>query len=319
MDKSKKSVLITGGAGFIGSHLADRLVNNNINTIVYDNFSTGNRKNLTNCLKKTNFELIVGDLNNSKKISSILPRIKTVFHIAAYPEVRTGFENPEIAFNENIKNTYLLLEQIRKSSIEKIVFASSSVVYGDAKKIPTGEEYGPLLPISPYGGSKLACEGLISAYCHNYGIQGIILRFANVIGSRSKHGVIWDFINKLHQNKKKLEILGDGTQTKSYIHISDCVDGFLKAADSKNPVDVFNIGNNDRTSVTDIANIVIDKMNLKNVKIITKGGTPDGRGWPGDVKKMHLDIKKLKRIGWKPKYASNKAVEISVDEILKEI
>lgn len=212
----------------------------------------------------------------------------------------------------------MLLEQIRKSNVKKIVFASSSVVYGDAKKIPTSEEYGPLLPISPYGGSKLACEGLISAYCHNYGIQGIILRFANVIGSRSKHGVIWDFINKLHQNKKKLEILGDGTQTKSYIHISDCVDGFLKAADSKNPVDVFNIGNNDRTSVTDIANIVIDKMNLKNVKIITKGGTFDGRGWPGDVKKMHLDIKKLKRTGWEPKLNSNSAIKKASLELINE-
>jgi len=311
------SVMITGAAGFIGSHMSDKLIELGTNVTGVDNLSSGKIENLNNCKEKQLFQLINEDLSNSNNLSSVLKNIETIFHFAAYPEVRTGFENPEISFRENIENTYRFLENIRKSNVKSIVFSSSSVVYGEPNVIPTEENFGPLLPISPYGGSKLACEGLLSAYCHNYGIKGTIIRFANVIGKRSNHGVIWDFIHKLKENPNKLEVLGDGTQMKSYIHIDDCIEGILNSYNfTKKQVEIFNIGNDDQLDVMSIAEIVRQEMKLNTAKIVTSGGTSDGRGWIGDVKKMQLDISKIKSLGWKPKLSSKLAVEKSVKELL---
>lgn len=312
--------LITGGAGFIGSHLAEKLSTLDIPVKILDNFSSGNLSNLEQLSSKKNIEIIKSDLNNLENIPDLLNGIKTVVHLAAYPEVRTGFEKPEIAFNENIKNTFNLLELIRKSNVEHMVFSSSSVVYGEPSLIPTPENYGPLLPISPYGGSKLACEGLISSYCYNYDIHGVMLRLANVIGSRSRHGVIWDFINKLKNNSDELEILGNGKQTKSYIHVSDCIEGFLfSLTNSKNKVDIFNIGNTDKIDVFEIGKIICDTMNLSKTKLKTEGGTSDGRGWIGDVILMLLDISKLSNLGWKPNLSSYESVKKSSKELFEEL
>jgi len=310
--------MITGGAGFIGSHIAERLVSKNIDVVVLDNLSNGTRENLGSCVGKSSFRFITDDLTNPKELLTNLKNIKTVYHIAAYPEVRTGFNNPGLSYKDNVYATYQLLENIRKANVERIVFASSSVVYGEPSTIPTPESYGPLLPISPYGGSKLACEGLISAYCHNYGIKGIMIRIANVVGSKSNHGVIWDFINKLNTNNKELYILGNGRQTKSYIHVSDCVDGFLFCAGKSNNSEVFNLGNDNGIDVDSIARIVCKNMNLEDVKIVHDGGTTDGRGWIGDVKEMQLDITKLKSLGWSPKFTSTEAVELASKELINE-
>lgn len=212
--KDLEYVLITGGAGFIGSHLVNRLLTQNCKVTVIDNFSSGNPSFIENYKENKLFNLVNNDLNNYKKESFSFEDITTVFHLAGYPEVRTGFEKPELTYRENIENTFILLENIRKSNVKNFVFSSSSVVYGEPTQIPTPENYAPLMPISAYGGSKLACEGLISSYCHNYGIRGIILRFANVVGLRSRHGVIWDFMMKLKKNNHTLEILGDGKQKK---------------------------------------------------------------------------------------------------------
>ena len=311
--------MITGGAGFIGSHLSEKLIKNGNDVVVLDNLSSGFKSNLKFSLDKKNFRLIIDDLKNKKETSSYLKDIETVFHMAADPEVRTGFANPELAYEQNILNTYNLLENIRKSKVKQIVFASSSVVYGEPDIIPTPESYGPLMPISIYGGTKLACEGLISAYCSNYGIKGTIVRFANVVGSRGRHGVTWDFIKKLKMNEKQLDVLGNGKQTKSYIHVNDCIDGFLFSANQKNEnVDIFNIGNIDKTNVLEIASIITKSMNLKNVDIVTSGGTNDGRGWVGDVKKMQLDISKIINLGWKPKLNSNSAIEQAGIELIND-
>ena len=312
-------ILITGGAGFIGSHLTETLVKNNNEVIVLDNLSSGLKSNLEMCNNKNNFKLIMDDIENLEKKLDILNEIKTVFHIAAYPEVRTGFETPELAYNQNIKNTFTILENIRKGDVDKFVFASSSVVYGEPKILPTTEDYGPLLPISVYGGSKLACEGLVSSYCHTYGIKGTIVRFANVIGARSRHGVIWDFIKKLERNQNELEILGDGKQTKSYIHVDDCINAILFCVEnSKNQVDVFNIGNEDQIDVLNIGSIICESLGLENVKISTKGGTIDGRGWIGDIKNMQLDISEVSNLGWSPKLNSKQSVEKASKEIIYE-
>ena len=311
--------MVTGGAGFIGSHLTERLIKNGNDVVVLDNLSSGYKSNLKFCLEEKNLRLIVEDLKNKKETLPFLKDIETVFHMAADPEVRTGFANPELAYEQNILNTYYLLENIRKSNVKQFIFASSSVVYGEPKVIPTAESYGPLIPISIYGGTKLACEGLISAYCNNYGITGTIVRFANVVGSRGRHGVTWDFIKKLKSNKNQLEVLGNGKQSKSYIHVNDCIDGFLfSASQTKKKVEVFNIGNIDKTNVLEIASIICKSMNLNKVNIVTSGGTADGRGWIGDVKNMQLDISKLNNLGWKPKLNSNSAIEQASLELINE-
>jgi len=314
------NILVTGGAGFIGSHLAEELIKENKKVTVIDNLSTGNKSNLNFCLQKENFKFIVEDLRNQNPVFENIKDIDTIFHLAADPEVRTGFSDPKLAYEQNIKNTYQLLENVRKSNIKQLVFASSSVVYGEPEIIPTPETFGPLLPISIYGGTKLACEGLISSYCNNYGIKGTIVRFANVVGSRARHGVIWDFIQKLKTNEKELNVLGNGKQTKSYIHVNDCVRGLLFSSENtKKNIDVFNLGNLDMINVLDIASIVCKTMNLENVNIVTIGGTEDGRGWIGDVKEMNLDISKISNLGWNPKENSQEAIERATLELCSEL
>ena len=319
MNNKFGKIMITGGAGFIGSHLTQKLIDENNEVVVLDNLSTGNKLNLNSLTEKKKLKLIVEDLRNNGKISSHFKDIDTVFHMAADPEVRTGFSDPKLAFEQNIQNTYELLENVRKSDIKQFVFASSSVVYGEPEIIPTPETFGPLLPISTYGGTKLACEGLISSYCNNYGIKGTIVRFANVVGSRARHGVIWDFINKLKKNENKLQVLGNGKQSKSYIHVNDCVNGLLfSAKHTEKKIDVFNLGNHDMINVLDIASIVCKTMKLKNVDIITSGGTDDGRGWIGDVREMNLDISKMCNLGWNPIKNSQASVERATLELVSE-
>ena len=312
-------ILVTGGAGFIGSHIVDRLTGEGIEVKALDNLATGKISNLSKSKDMRTFSFIKEDLNNTQEINRSLKDIKVVFHMAADPEVRTGFEDPGSSYRENVRNTFYLLEEIRKSNIEKLVFASSSAVYGDAKILPTPENYGPLLPISAYGASKLACEAYVSSYCDNYGIKGYIIRPANVIGARGRHGVTWDFVNKLKKNNEKLEVLGDGTQTKSYIHINDAVDGIFTSLNSTEKIGVFNLGSEDRVQVLTIAKIVCKNMNLPNTKIVTTGGIEDGRGWKGDIKAAHLDISKLKNLGWSPKLSSADSVELASKEIIADV
>ena len=317
MNNKLGKIMITGGAGFIGSHLTQKLINENNEVVVLDNLSTGNKLNLNSCIERKNFKLIVEDLKN--QTSDHLKEIDTVFHMAADPEVRTGFSDPKLAYEQNIQNTFELLENIRKMDIKQFVFASSSVVYGEPETIPTPETFGPLFPISIYGGTKLACEGLISSYCKNYGINGTIVRFANVVGSRARHGVIWDFIKKLKINQKELQVLGNGKQSKSYIHVNDCVNGLLfSVKHTKKNIDVFNLGNHDMINVLDIASIVCKTMKLENVDIITSGGTDDGRGWIGDVREMNLDISKLNNLGWNPIENSQASVRRAALELFSE-
>ena len=309
--------LVTGGAGFIGSHLVERLISIGVETKVVDNLTAGKLSNMSFCKEneKCSFEKM--DLNDSNDFKKSLENVKTVFHLAADPEVRTGFVHPEKSFRENIQATFNLLEQIRKSDVEKILFTSSSTVYGEPNVIPTPENYGPYIPISPYGASKLAGEALISSYCHTYGINALIFRLANIVGSRSTHGVIWDFINKLKVDNKRLEILGDGKQSKSYLHVGDCVDGMLHCLTKvNNKIEIFNVGNVDEIDVMSIAKIVCNRMHLENVEFVTSGGMSDGRGWVGDVKKMNLDISKLIKTGWAPQLSSCKAVDLTVKELL---
>ncbi len=314
------SALITGGAGFIGSHLAEKLVNEGIETKVLDNFATGRKENFSECIDNQNFSFFNLDLGKLGKQEDYLENVEIVFHMAADPEVRTGYDKPEDSFNQNIVNTFNLLQRIKNSKVKKIVFASSSSVYGDAKVLPTKEEYGPLCPISHYGASKLACEAMVSSFCHNYNIRGIILRPANVIGSRGRHGLIWDLVHKLKNDKSGLEVLGDGKQTKSFIHISDAVKGILQSIKKhKDDVEIFNIGSEDSIEIINVAKAVCKNMKLPDIEIFTTGGIENGRGWKGDIKSAHLDISKLKNLGWHPKLSSLEAAELTSQEIIDEV
>ena len=307
--------LVTGGAGFIGSHLIDALLKKDYDVACIDNFSSGKMEFIEHNLDK--IELIKGDLLNRDDIKKALKNVDIVFHLAANPDVRLGVENTKIHFEQNILATYNLLEEMRLAGVKKIVFTSSSTVYGEAEKIPTPEDYGPLIPISLYGASKLAAEALITAYCHTFDMEAKIYRFANVVGPRSTHGVIYDFIHKLLRDKTKLEILGDGSQKKSYLYIDDCIDAMFFGLQSSKQVDMFNIGSEDWVNVKRIAEIVSEEMKLQPEFIFTGG--IDGRGWKGDVKIMKLDITKLKNMGWKPRYNSEEAVRMTAKWMIEKL
>jgi len=309
--QNTKNALVTGGAGFIGSHLTDALMAHGANVCVLDNLSTGTLQNIEHWLKHSRFTFTKGDLLNQAELAELKTKYDIIFHLAANPEVRVSSTDPEIHFKQNLAATHNLLEYIRKTQNNPtLIFASTSTVYGEPTKIPTPEDYAPLKPISIYGATKLASEALITAYAYTYGFKTIIYRLANIIGPRSTHGVIPDFIQKLRKNPKELEILGDGTQTKSYLHVNDCVDAMLIGLEkSTEQVEICNVGSEDQINVKAIAEIVINEVKLKNVKLRLTGGVDGGRGWKGDVKTMLLDITKIKSLGWKPKLNSKQAVK----------
>jgi len=312
---------ITGGAGFIGSHLVDKLCEKQVEVVVFDNLSAGRLENVEKWLNTRNFKFVLGDLlHDFERILESLKDCETVFHFAANPEVRISSANPKIHYEQNVAATFNLLEAVRKTGgVKTIVFASTSAVYGDSEEIPTPEDYGPLKPISVYGAAKLASEALITSYAYNYGFKTVIYRLANIVGSRARHGVVYDFVRKLLENPKKLEILGDGTQKKSYLHVEDCMDAILFGLNvARERVEIFNVGSEDHITVKEIADIVCMKMGLKDVEYTFTGGVNGGRGWKGDVKFMQLSIDKLKKLGWKPKLNSRQAVERAAEEILRD-
>ncbi len=316
--------IVTGGAGFIGSYIVEELLSKGYEVIVIDDMSSGSRENLRRVIDDPNLRIVEADLKepNNTWIDEF-KSAEIVFHYAANPEVRVSSINPRIHFNENLLTTFNVLEASRQGSVKYIVFASTSTVYGDAKKLPTPEDYHPLEPISVYGSVKLASEYLHITYSKLYGLKSLIIRYANVIGPRSNHGVIYDFILKLKKNPRRLEILGDGTQRKSYIYVADAVNGTLflleKFLERGRDYEIYNIGNTDWVTVREIADIVVEEMGLENVEYVYKPMTSDGRGWPGDVKIMLLDISKAMSLGWEPSLSSKEAVRLTAKALLKEL
>lgn len=314
-------VLVTGGAGFIGSHLVDALMVRGFSVRVVDDLSGGNLENVESWVGNSRFEFVQGDLKDLDVACRSVGGVEVVFHLAANPDVRLGESDPSVHFRENLLVTFNVLEAIRKSErAKRIVFASTSTVYGEPKVFPTPEDYGPLLPISVYGAAKLGCEALIASYCHTFDLQGIILRFANIVGSRSNHGVVIDFVRKLQKNSTELEILGDGTQSKSYMHVKDLVDAFfvvLNGFGEGGFVEVYNVGSLDQIDVVRVAEVVCEEMGLRDVAFRFTGGVDGGRGWRGDVKTMLLSTDKLVNLGWRPKLNSGEAVRLSCRELLK--
>jgi UDP-glucose 4-epimerase len=312
------SIVVTGGAGFIGSHLVDKLVELGFSVKVLDNLSSGSLENIKHLLARKNIEFIHIDIKNYEELKKALRNVETIFHFAANPEVRVSTINPEIHFKENIVATFNVLEASRTSEVREIVFASSSSVYGEADNIPVPEE-APVKPVSVYGASKASCENLLHAYSVLYGLKTLVLRYANIVGPRLRHGIIYDLLIKLTRNKSELEVLGDGEQIRSYLHVRDAINATLIAWKYiKERYMVLNIGNKDWISVKDVVNIVLRETGLRGIKVIYKP-ILHGIGWLGDVKRIALDVKRIESLGWKPTMSSENAVADTVRCLIKEL
>ncbi|MHA1237970.1 MAG: NAD-dependent epimerase/dehydratase family protein [Candidatus Odinarchaeia archaeon] len=290
-----KRILVTGGAGFIGSHLVDSLVNHNTVTVL-DNLSSSDTRYLEAYIKEGKIRFIKGDIRKFDIVNEACKNNEVIFHYAADPNVKNSAQHPIQNFETNVIGTLNLLEASRKNDVELFVFASSGgTVYGESEK-PL-KESSPLNPLSCYGASKVCGEAYITAYSNTYGFRSIRLRYGNIYGPRSTHGVIYDFFMKLKKDPSKLLILGDGNQRKSYLYISDCISASLLASEKTTKLtDVYNIASDDWITVKEIAKIVTEAVGLENVKFEYTGGE---RGWVGDVAKIHLDVSKIKEMGWK--------------------
>jgi UDP-glucose 4-epimerase len=320
MVKSKENTayFITGGAGFIGSHLVARLLaENNSRVTVYDNLVSGKKENIAPHLGNGHLKFIEADLLDYPALVQAMKGYDIIWHLGANTDIPGGNKVTDLDLKNCTTATRNVLEAMRENKINRIIFSSTSCVYGDAPPVSLGETFGPLLPISLYGSGKLACEALISAYSHLFGIQALMFRFGNVVGARMGHGVIYDFIQKLRKNPQEMEILGDGKQEKPFFLVEDCIDGMLHAfRHSDAPYDVYNLGSDNFTTVTRIAEIVSEVMGLKNVRFRYTGGK---RGWPGDVPVVHLDVSKVKALGWKAGRTSDEAVRVAAQRLLETI
>jgi UDP-glucose 4-epimerase len=311
---TEKKMFITGGAGFIGSHLGDRLLKEGNEVTVYDNLASGNLENIKQNMNKNGFHFLKADLLDFETLKQAMAGHELIWHLGANTDIPSGIKNTEMDLKNCTIATRNVLEAMRHNGIKKLIFTSTSAVYGDTPPVRLAETYGPLLPISLYGAGKLACEGQISAYCHLFDLQALMFRFGNVIGVRMGHGVIFDFIHKLERNPKELEILGDGNQEKNYFLVEDCIDGMFCALQSSNAqCDVFNLGSEATVKVSTIAQIIVEEMGLKNVRFKYTGGK---RGWPGDAPVVMFNLKKIRQLGWEAKHSSEEAVRIAARRIL---
>jgi len=305
--------VVTGGAGFIGSHLVDTLVAQGNEVLVIDSLVAGRKETIARHIDACSIRFLQKDLL-SEGWQDAIAGADRLFHLAADPDVRQSAANPDPAIQNNVIATYRVLEAMRLHEVPELVFTSTSTVYGEARVIPTPEDYTPLEPISVYGASKLACEALISAYCHSFGMKAWNFRFANIIGERSGHGVITDFIHKLRMNPDELEILGDGKQAKSYLEVHECIAAMLYATGkARGTVNTFNIGSEDWIDVKTIAEIVIEEMHLSGTEMRFTGGE---RGWIGDVPRMQLSLERIKALRWKPQRGSRDSVRLAVRDLL---
>lgn len=305
--------MVTGGAGFIGSHVVDELVRREHRVVVYDNLSTGFLRHLEAAQRTGLVEFIEGDILDGAPLAAAMAGVETVFHLAANADVRGGQRDTALDLEQNVTGTHRVLEAMRANGASVMVFTSSATVYGEPDLFPTPENY-PGLQTSLYGASKLAAEAIIQAYGEYFGIRSYVFRFVSWIGERYSHGVIYDFMNKLRADPGRLEILGDGNQRKSYLDVADGIRGMFLAlehmADMKN---VINLGHIEYMNVTDLADIVCDEMGLSGVAFHCTGGV---RGWLGDSPFVHLDISKIRGVGFEPQVAIENGVRRTVKYLL---
>lgn len=288
-------IVVTGCAGFIGSNLVDRLLLVGKNVVGIDNFSTGHTRFLSDALKNPNFKLIEADLLNCHSLSEHFKGAELVYHLAANADVRFGLEHPRRDLEQNTIVTFNVLEAMRESMVGKIAFSSTGSIYGEAAQIPTSEDEAFPVQTSLYGASKLACEGMIQAYAEGYGIKAWIFRFVSVLGERYTHGHVYDFYNKLKADPTRLEVLGDGSQRKSYLYVQDCLDAMICAIENSNSkVNIFNLGVDGYCTVNDSISWICEELGVSPSLHYTGGN----KGWIGDNPFIYLDTSQIRKYGW---------------------
>jgi len=313
-----ESFFLVGGAGFIGSHFVDALLNQDgvQKVTIYDNFSNGKEWHYQHHLPDARLSVIKGDVKDTRLLTDAMNGHDVVMHFASNADISQAIKNPSIDFTEGIALTHQVLEAARLTRIKRIIYTSGSGIYGEVGAHVSTEDQGNLHPISPYGASKLAGEAFISSYCHMFGMTACVFRFGNVVGSRQTHGVSYDFINSLLKNNKSLRILGDGTQSKSYVYVKDVVEAVLLANKNlKSAYEVYNVATGDYITVREIADIVVDCMGLKNQ--VAYEFTGGDRGWNGDVPIVRLNINKIHELGWECKHNSAQSIKKSVLEMIE--
>lgn len=314
------NIFISGGSGFIGSHLATYLLKSGMNSLtIFDNFSSGKMEFLSEIINSPRLRVIKGDIKDLPFLTQAMEGADMVIHLAANPDIAKAVTTPDIDFWEGTYLTQNILESVRLNKVSYMLYTSGSGVYGERPNISFAESFGPCFPISTYGASKLACEALISSYCHMFELRARAFRFANVVGPSQTHGVGYDFLNRLLLEPGKLKILGDGSQCKSYIHIADvinAIDLVRKGIDDGPPFDVFNVATDDYITVKEIADITVEILGLKNVSYQYTGGD---RGWKGDVPKVMFDVSKIKGLGWRAQYTSSNSIHASIQSMYEKL
>jgi UDP-glucose 4-epimerase len=310
---------VTGGAGFIGSHIVDAVLREAANEVViFDNLSSGRSTFIATATRDPRCTFISADLLDADAVRRAMSTAKPdiVFHLAANPDIARGALDPSLDFRQTTVATFHVLEAMRLARIPRLIFTSGSGVYGDHPEVATGETFGPLLPISMYAASKVSAEAMISSYAHMYGLTSYVFRFANVVGARQTHGVAFDFIRKLRASPRRLEVLGDGNQSKSYIHVSDVLSAiFFVLEKEREPVNLYNVAADDYVTVRQIADHVLELMQLPHVELAFTGGA---RGWSGDVPVVRFDLSKIHGLGWTARLSSRDAIRRSIIEMLAD-
>jgi len=306
MKFKKKKILVFGGAGFIGSHLVEKLLKDGATVTVYDNLKTGRTTNLARVKSHPQLRFIEADVRNQKKVNQTIPGHEIIFHFCDDSDIRFAAEHPDTYVEQNIMGLFYVLESMRKNGIRTILFPSSTTVFGEISKPPISERGGPMIPLNLYGGAKLAAEGLISGWAHTYDFQAIVFRFVGIIGGRMDHGVVHDFVRKLQKNPAELEILGNGTQKRSFVLVDDCVDAMLFALSKADKnYNLVHIGNRDQISILNSAKIILRAMKLKKTQFNFTGGKV---GWKGDVASNFIASESLNEWGWKAPHSSGEAI-----------
>jgi len=301
---------VTGAAGFIGSNLVDRLLRDGHSVVGFDNFSTGQMQFLEGALRTPVFQLVRENLSNVDAIAQAISGADIVFHLAANADVRFGTDHPRKDLEQNTLCTSNVLEAMRLAGVRRIAFSSTGSIYGDSDVIPTPENAPFPVQTSLYGASKLACEGLISAYCEGFGFTSYIFRFVSILGERYTHGHVYDFLNKLHVNPHKLQVLGDGKQRKSYLYVQDCLDAIFTALErATGKVNILNLGQNEYCNVNDSIGWICEHLGL-SPELEYAGGD---RGWIGDSPFIFLDCSRVRSLGWNPRLSIRDSVIRTVD------
>jgi UDP-glucose 4-epimerase len=313
------SYFIIGGAGFIGSHFTDTLLasEKTRRVTIFDNFSSGREWHYESHRADTRLRVVRADASDANALTATMEGHDWVIHLASNADIAAAAECPEIDFYKGTLLTNNVVEAMRRAGLHRLLYASGSGVYGDTGNIPVAEDHAPLIPISTYGASKLACESLIASYCSMFGLRACIFRFGNVVGPRQTHGVGFDFLRSLTAKPKRLRILGDGHQSKPYIHVSDVVDAALCAAKrAAAPFSIFNVATDDAVTVTEIADLAVETLGLPSKPTFEYTGGP--RGWRGDVPVVRLDSTRIRSLGWFPKRNSREAVRHSLQELVAD-